>query len=204
MNDLRILRDLRDLRVLVAHPNDGDGDELLRQLRRIGCNVQHVWPPAPASSEHVDVVFFLVEHASTNVRGLHYDDLGLTRIAVVNAESPLTLRALMDARVHAVIMKPIRPIGILTNLVLGRSLQTYESRLTSKVNKLEETMKSQRLIAKATRIIMARESLSENEAYALLRRQAMKKRVSMASIAEALTRAEALLEGIRSAPEQGR
>lgn len=204
MKDLRILRDLRELRVLVAHPHDGDGEELLRQLRRIGCQVHHAWPPAPASNEQFDVVFFLVEHASADVGGSRYDDAGLTRIAVVNAESPLTLRALMDARVHAVIMKPIRPIGILTNLVLGRSLQTYESRLASKVTKLEETMKSQRLIAKATRIIMARERLSEDDAYGLLRRQAMKKRVSMASIAEALTRAEALLDGIRNAPEPGR
>ncbi|HQT89778.1 MAG TPA: ANTAR domain-containing protein [Acidiphilium sp.] len=204
MTDLRILRDLRELRVLLAHPHDGDGDELLRQLRRIGCQVHHAWPPPPARNDQFDVVFFLVEHASANVSDSRYDDTGLTRIAVVNAESPLSLRALMDARVHAVIMKPIRPIGILTNLVLGRSLQTYESRLISKVTKLEETMKSQRLIARATRIIMARECLSEDEAYGLLRRQAMKKRVSMASIAEALTKAEALLEGLRKVPETGR
>ena len=198
MMDLRILRELRDLRVLIAHPHDGDGDELVRQLRRIGCDVSHVWPAAAKATERADVIFFLVEHETETQRSFNYDDTSLTRIAVVNAESPLTLRALMDARVHAVIMKPIRPIGILTNLVLARSLQSYETKLSSKVAKLEETMKSQRLIAKATRIIMAKESISENEAYTLLRRQAMKKRVSMASIADAVIRAEELLEGIRS------
>ncbi len=39
-----ILRDLRSLKVVVIHPQDQDGEELLAQLQRIGCDVEVCWP----------------------------------------------------------------------------------------------------------------------------------------------------------------
>ena len=38
---------LRGLNVLVLHPRDGDAEELLQQLNRIGCRAQAIWPPPP-------------------------------------------------------------------------------------------------------------------------------------------------------------
>src|SRR5258708_37946972 len=39
-----ILRTLRSLKVVVLHPLDQDGEELLAQLQRIGCDVEVFWP----------------------------------------------------------------------------------------------------------------------------------------------------------------
>ena len=39
-----ILRVLRSLKVVVIHPQDQDGEELLAQLQRIGCDVAVFWP----------------------------------------------------------------------------------------------------------------------------------------------------------------
>ena len=39
-----ILRGLRSLKVVVIHPQDQDGEELLAQLHRIGCEVEVCWP----------------------------------------------------------------------------------------------------------------------------------------------------------------
>ena len=50
----QILRDLRSLRVCVFHPRDQDGQDLTRQLERIGCQVQAFWPPLPTLPEGVD------------------------------------------------------------------------------------------------------------------------------------------------------
>jgi hypothetical protein len=36
----RLLRELRSLRVLLFHPEDQDGQELIAQLQRIGCQVK--------------------------------------------------------------------------------------------------------------------------------------------------------------------
>ena len=41
----RLMEDLRGARVLVVHPRDAEGDALIDQLKRIGCNVRGLWPP---------------------------------------------------------------------------------------------------------------------------------------------------------------
>ena len=41
----RLIEDFCGARVLVMHPRDAEGEALIDQLRRIGCNVQGVWPP---------------------------------------------------------------------------------------------------------------------------------------------------------------
>ena len=43
----RLIEDLRGARVLVIHPRDAEGEALIDQLKRIGCNVRGVWPPPP-------------------------------------------------------------------------------------------------------------------------------------------------------------
>ena len=46
---IRILRDLRGLRVQVIHQPDDEGVELVEHLRRIGCTVEAQWPIPDAS-----------------------------------------------------------------------------------------------------------------------------------------------------------
>ena len=49
----RLIEELRGARVLVIHPRDAEGEALIDQLKRIGCNVRGVWPP-PATIPDVD------------------------------------------------------------------------------------------------------------------------------------------------------
>ncbi|MDU6243124.1 MAG: ANTAR domain-containing protein, partial [Bradyrhizobium sp.] len=57
----RLIEDLRGARVLVIHPRDAEGDALIDQLKRIGCNVRGVWPPPAAIPHDIDTVFQLIE-----------------------------------------------------------------------------------------------------------------------------------------------
>ena len=61
----RLMEDLRGARVLVVHPRDAEGDALIDQLKRIGCNVRGLWPPPAEIPRDVDTVFHLVEAAET-------------------------------------------------------------------------------------------------------------------------------------------
>ena len=61
----RLIEELRGARVLVVHPRDAEGDALLDQLKRIGCNVRGIWPPPVEIPGDVDTVFHLVETAET-------------------------------------------------------------------------------------------------------------------------------------------
>jgi AmiR/NasT family two-component response regulator len=191
-----IVRNLRDRRVVVIHPRDRDGEDLSRQLQRIGCQVQAIWPPPAALPSPVDVVFVSLDREQAVAMPWRTESDAAV-IAVVDYENPTTLKALLDANAHGVLIRPIRPVGVLSTLVLALSLKGYETRLIHKVAKLEETLRTRRDIEKATRLLMKLRNLGEDEAYQFMRKQATAKRVPVAAIATSIIHAADLLGDMR-------
>lgn len=185
----KVLDELRAARILVLHPRDDDGEALIGQLRRIGCDVRAGWPIPTELPRDVDAVFVLVEHAGPEAFPWTVKPDVPTVIGIVDYESPTTLKALIDWSAHGVVNKPIRPFGILSSLVLARSLASYHGRLEAKVRKLEETLRARREVEKAIRILMTLKQIDEGDAYRLIREQAMVKRVPMAQVAGAIVAA---------------
>lgn len=186
-----ILQNLRKTRVLVVHPNEPDGADLVRQIKRIGCQVETVWPP-PAVLPACDAVFFLIGGDSPDISWLG-SQIEAALIAILDSENPTLLKALLDSNAHGVLIRPLRAAGILSSLVLALSLRGYEQRLIGKVSKIEENLKSRREIERATRIIMETRKVSEGDAYQFIRKQATAKRVSIAVIAASVINAHELL-----------
>jgi AmiR/NasT family two-component response regulator len=192
----RLIEELRGARVLVVHPRDAEGDALLDQLKRIGCNVRGIWPPPVELPNDIDTVFHLVETAETPAFVASASDDGPTFVAIVDYENPTVLRRLLDSNAHGVINKPIRSFGILSSLVLARSLRGYTRRLEGKVLKLEETLKARRDVDKAVKILVTLKKIGEAEAYELIRAQATQKRLSMAQIATTIIGAQDVMAGL--------
>lgn len=192
----RLIDELRGARVLVVHPRDGEGEALIDQLKRIGCNVRGIWPPPTELPHDVDTVFHLVETADTPAFAMPTPEAGPTVIAIVDYENPTVLKRLLDSNAHGVVTKPIRPFGILSSLVLARSLHGYAKRLEGKVQKLEETLKARRDVDKAVKILVSLKQIGEAEAYELIRSQATQKRLSMAQVAATIISARELLGGM--------
>ncbi len=192
----KLVEDLRGMRVLVAHPCDGEGTALINQLRRFGCRVHDAWPPPPESPQDVDTIFQLVEAEAKPGSAPAFTTGGPTFLAIVDYENPTVLRRLIDCNAHGVINKPIRPFGILSALVLARSLNGYTHRLETKVAKLEETLKGRRDVEKAVKLLVQLKKVSEAEAYEMLRRQATQKRLSMARVAATIIGARDVLDGL--------
>ncbi|SDR59818.1 Two-component response regulator, AmiR/NasT family, consists of REC and RNA-binding antiterminator (ANTAR) domains [Rhizobiales bacterium GAS113] len=187
-----LLRTLRETQVLVCHPQDADGDELVRHLRRIGCPVPHVWPPPRPIPSDIDVVFLLFDRSRKPA--VEEGHPGFALVAVIDYEDPSMLDVLIDADVRGVVTKPVRPFGILSTLITARVAHKYEARLHQKVAKLEETLRSRRDIEKSVRILMAAQAISEDAAYQMIRREAMQKRQSMAVIASSIIAANSVFE----------
>jgi two-component system, response regulator PdtaR len=192
----RLMEDLRGARVLVVHPRDAEGDALIDQLKRIGCNVRGLWPPPAEIPCDVDTVFHLVEAAETPDFTASATDDGPTFVAIIDYENPTVLKRLLDSNAHGVVNKPIRPFGILSSLVLARSAHGYARRLQGKVQKLEETLKARRDVDKAVKILVTLKKIGETEAYELIRQQATQKRLSMAQIAATIIGAQEVLGGL--------
>jgi AmiR/NasT family two-component response regulator len=192
----RLMEDLRGARVLVVHPRDAEGDALIDQLKRIGCNVRGLWPPPAEIPRDVDTVFHLVEAAETPDFTASATDDGPTFVAIIDYENPTVLKRLLDSNAHGVVNKPIRPFGILSSLVLARSAHGYARRLQGKVHKLEETLKARRDVDKAVKILVTLKKIGETEAYELIRQQATQKRLSMAQVAATIIGAQEVLGGL--------
>lgn len=186
----RLVREVRNTRVIVVHPADEDREILARQLRRIGCQVRVAWPLADASLDDCDVIFFLADpdHSASLTRLFDWQRAAL--IAIVSYESPLVLQSITDIGVHGVVTKPIRPIGVLAHLLTAVSKFRYEGRLNSRIAKLDETLRTRRLVERATRILADHQGISEDDAYAMIRTEAMNKQVTVFEMASAIINAD--------------
>jgi AmiR/NasT family two-component response regulator len=192
----RLIEELRGARVLVIHPRDAEGEALIDQLKRIGCNVHGVWPPPAAIPPDIDTVFQFVEGSEEMAFPACPNEHSPTLVAIVDYENPTILKRLLDSNAHGVVNKPIRSFGILSSLVLARSLRGYTRRLEGKVQKLEETLKARRDVDKAVKILVGLKNVSEFEAYELIRQQATQKRLAMADIAVSIINAQETLGGL--------
>jgi two-component system, response regulator PdtaR len=192
----RLIDDLRGARVLVVHPRDTEGDALIDQLKRIGCNVRGMWPPPAEMPQDIDTVFHFVEASETPAFTASATEDGPTFVAIIDYENPTVLKRLLDSNAHGVVNKPIRPYGILSSLVLARSVHGYTRRLEGKVQKLEETLKARRDVDRAVKILVGLKQISETEAYELIRAQATQRRLSMAEIATTIIGAQEVFGGL--------
>ncbi|MDZ4255705.1 MAG: ANTAR domain-containing protein [Sulfuritalea sp.] len=189
-----LLKDLRSLRVAVFHPRDNDGEQLIRQLQRIGCQVQAFWPLPAELNEPFDVAFLAVnpETIVLDLPWIKSEDAPI-RVAVVNYENPTIVDGMLRLGASAVIATPIRSFGVLSTLILARQLAGDLRQERKRVIKLESKLQSIRKITDAKSVLMNSRKISEEDAYAVIRDQAMVKRVTIEEIATAIINANEIL-----------
>ena len=94
----------------------------------------------------------------------------------------------------AVIDRPIRPFGLLTNLMIARSLWMDRRETAKRLRKVERKLSGIQKIQKAKSILMEKQGLTEEDAYKALRQQAMGKRITVEDMALAIINANELLQ----------
>ncbi|MFM0125936.1 ANTAR domain-containing protein [Paraburkholderia sp. RL18-101-BIB-B] len=189
-----ILRDLRSLKVVVIHPQDQDGEELLAQLQRIGCEVQVCWPRLDSLPCDTGLVVMAMRPETLSV---DYPWLGTSTsppvIPVVTYENPITIEAVLRLNAFATIPSPVRSFGLLTAIAVALT-QFKASRARERyIERLEQKQAKVRAIQQATRIVMDSRGMSEEDAYQLLRSQAMLKREQIETVAGDIVKAHETL-----------
>lgn len=189
-----LLRNLRNLRVLVFHPQDADGDMLIQQLQRIGCQVMSLWPPLPEIPETVDAVFCAVrpDHAAFKCSWMG-GEAQIPVVAVINYENPTIVDAALHMGARAVITCPVRSSGILSSLALAKQLTEEARGYRRRMERLEQKLLSANQISQAKAILMRTRNVSDSDAYRIIRDQAMGKRVATEEIARAIIHADGIL-----------
>jgi AmiR/NasT family two-component response regulator len=188
------LKSLRTLRVAVLHPRDTDGEQLIEQLRRIGCQVQAFWPPSPELPSGIDAVFLAVrpDIAIPDWARCRSADSPIV-IAIVTYENPTIIDAVLKIGAEGLIASPVRSFGLLSALVLARQMDQRVRGLTRNVRRLEQKLEGIRKTSEAKSILMQTRGLSEVDAFRVMREQAMAKRVTIEEIAGAIVNANEIL-----------
>jgi AmiR/NasT family two-component response regulator len=192
------LRDLRSLRVCVFHPHDRDGAQLTQQLQRIGCNVHAFWPPLASAPPGTDIVFMaLCPDIVIPVDDWCTGDEAPPTIAVLNYENPTIMEAMLRIDAMAVVTSPIRSFGLLSALVLAREIGRERKKLRKRIVRLEEKLGSARKVSEAQDVLCRQRGIGKDEAYRIMREQAMAKRMTVEDIASAIINANDILSSGR-------
>ncbi len=183
------LRDLRNLKVQVLHPADSEGEFLLDHLRRIGCTASMEWPIPDAPASDVDVVFLAIEGDARDeikrfVSGFGHS--GPTILAIVSYENPTALQMVLESGAMAVIERPIKPFGLLTNLAIARNSWQTQQSLQRDLRKFKRKAMGDKQVNRAKLILMAENGISESEAHEDIRKMAMARQSPMEEVAETI------------------
>jgi AmiR/NasT family two-component response regulator len=188
-----LLRELKGLRVLVIHPQDAEARIVLDQLQRIGCIVEQRWPVPTTLPEAVDVVLLAVElsqRSNTQTLVESLSEQAPPIIAVVGYENPSMLQLVLETQPAAVIERPLRPFGLLTQLLMARAAWRARIDMLAELRKLQSRQPAVAKISMAKALLMARHRLGENDAHRRLQREAMTRRTSMEAIAQQIIDAD--------------
>lgn len=97
-----------------------------------------------------------------------------------------------EARVSALLIKPLGESSLLPAVELALSNYQEITALEQKIKDLQETLETRKILERAKGILMETQGLTEAEAFKRMQRQSMNKRVSIRLVAEAVIMAHSL------------
>lgn len=183
------LRELNGLRVLVLHPQDAESRLLMSHLTRIGCVPTQQWPLPEKLSTDADVVVLPIEEDQRDAiqklaDGLN--ELSPPLVGIVEYENPATLQLVLQSGCTGVIERPIRPFGLLTQLLLARTAWRQQAATLAHMRKLEGRYAAVSKVATAKTLLIAREGITEHEAHRRIQGRAMATRSSLEDVAQSI------------------
>ncbi|SHF44279.1 response regulator receiver and ANTAR domain protein [Desulfofundulus australicus DSM 11792] len=118
-------------------------------------------------------------------RILHEDKLAPV-VVLVSSMSPGLLEKAKEARVSALLTKPVDESTLLSAVELALANYQEIIKLESQVQELKEALETRKLVEKAKGILMETLGLTEAEAFRRMQKSSMDKRISMRQVAEAI------------------
>lgn len=123
-------------------------------------------------------------------------------IGVVGVEAPSRLKALTDLGATALLRKPIHPGTVYSALFLAANNHARFSRLEARLAEHDRRRSGRRHVIRAVIGLMQDRGMTDEEAYALLRRESMRHRLGVEDYAERVCRDLAGSDPAGSNPKQ--
>lgn len=105
-------------------------------------------------------------------------------VVVLTQEEHYVFTEVIEADAHHVIVYPCRVLELLAGINMAERRYQRESEHTQQIQRLEEELKTRKIIFQAMVTIIQEQRVSEQDAYKALRSQAMATRKSLRTIAQ--------------------
>ena len=195
-----LVNQIRDLNVLVIHQRDTYVDELVQQINRIGCDVEHLYEVPTTLPVGTDIVLAEIDD------GIPIEELlapkkgrpkfAGTIIGILAYENPSILNRLINIDADAAITKPLRASGVMSTILMAYKSKLQKQDYLDQLSKIKSKLEGVQRINQAKLILMRLHSIDENKAYDNLRQQAMSKRTTILEIASAIINAVGILNDV--------
>ncbi|GKQ49772.1 ANTAR domain-containing response regulator [Bradyrhizobium sp. Ce-3] len=177
---------LRGRKALVAIKDERDATIVRRQFERLGIDIV-AWEPGAKIDCRPDVTLIdddFLPLTSPVQRAV----LGRSPvIALLGTETPSRLKLVLELDPASFLVKPLRSAGIYAALVLAFERSERTSELKQQVVKLEQRLRSRRVVLAAVLQVMHTHALAEPAAFALIRRAAMEQRKTIEELSAEIT-----------------
>lgn len=171
---------VRGRRALVVIRDERETAMVRRQLDRLGMMTIENDPATSTPLDGaIDVVIADADiiQIESDVADLRKTDAPI--IALVGTETPSRLKWLLDLQPASFLIKPLRSAGLYTALVVAFDSAQRKHEELSRTERLEERVRSRRIVAAAVLLVMRSRDISESDAFTLIRQTAMRQRVTI-------------------------
>lgn len=172
-----------EMNIAVMVERDAHGEALIRELQRLRASVRHIWPMPSQLPLQYDAIFCRLTTDLPQRIPWVPGEPSSALILVDDGMDSLDLDLIHNCASHGVLHYPATTRMIQSVLMLARESFQYERRLRGRIDKLDESLRTMRLVERAKGLLVKLKKISEEEAYAFLRKQAMEKRVTIGTVA---------------------
>lgn len=182
-----------ELNIAAIVERDDNGEFLIRELQRQRAVVRHIWPLPAQLPLQYDVVFCNLSSDLPQRIPWVPGEPSAALILVDDGTEPLNLELIHNCAGHGILHYPATSRVIQSALLLARESFQYERRLRGRIEKLDESLRTMRLVERAKALLVRIKNISEEEAYSFLRKKAMEKRVNIGAVAATVIDSHELL-----------
>ena len=177
---------LRGRKALVAIKDERDATIVRRQFERLGIDIV-TWDGNANGDCRPDVTLIDDEFLPLTSPAQRASLGRSPVIALLGTETPSRLKLVLDLDPASFLVKPLRSAGIYAALVLAFERSERSNELKQQVLKLEQRLRSRRVVLAAVLQVMHTHALAEPAAFALIRRAAMEQRKTIEELSAEIT-----------------
>jgi two-component system, response regulator / RNA-binding antiterminator len=178
----RLIQNFRGVNALVIHGEDRNRAILTETLTRLGLKI-HVIDASDASAirerlNEADIVVFdtdIVEGVALAAG----ERITVPVIAVVGLEAPGRLQRAFELEPSAILYKPLRSTGIYSALFFATNEHRRRQEIVQNMHHLEGRHRGRRFVTRAIVHLMRDRGVDDEEAFRLLRKESMRRRLTI-------------------------